>query len=297
MDETTITLRRACACAIPTVLEALAARARQWMGPNRPYCPFLVVLRIENHMVPYGIQIHRQGTLQSWGVFRKLPGPGDPLGQRALSVTTALCPSCQAKVASTEQGNAAPAPGAHGCSHTPCDDCDGDCCDELQVHFTYFCDFPFLPHEVRQFFFDWFGMPEEARAALPPDYRNMGDVYKKYDAAPSPAAPSAGVRLLACGGDTDGDTDSCGHRGDAGDAAYAAQPARCGRAGAPLLIANQFLLDAMRAQPGLASYNHLRPRWLVLYVAQMGREPDNVEKAFREAVRKCRARLKREHGA
>lgn len=280
MDETTITVRRACACAFPGILDALARRALQQTGANRPRCASLTVLRVENDMVPFAVQSRRKGTLQSWGVYEKVPCPGDPLGKRVLGVTTSLCPGCRAKAAAhPEQGSLPPAPGAPGCSHTPCAGCDGCCCEELEVHFTFFPTFPLQPHEVRWFFFTWFGMHAEARAALPPDYRNMDDVYLKYDAPPveDPAEDPGAANDCPC-------PDTC--------PGACPQPAQCHAAGAPLLICNEFLLGEMRADPGLTSYNHLRPRWLELYTEQMGCEPANKEKSFREAVRKCRARLR-----
>ena len=284
MEQKSIRLRHACACLIPVILEAVAERARQKMGPNRPHCPYLQVLRVEDHMLPAAIQ--RRGTLQSWAIFCVPPSPGDPLGKRLLGVTAALCPGCRAKVAA---GLPPPPPAlaAPGCAHTPCGGCDGTCCDELVVHFTYYSNFTFLPHEVRWFFYHLAGMHDEAVAALPADYHYTYYVYQLYDA--DPAAPGGG---------------------DAGRASVAGPavaepivagpdswPAKHRQPGAPLLLANDWLLNKIRSMPDPnAPCRHLRAHWQELYLQQMGVPPENWDKSFREAVRKCRARLKRERG-
>lgn len=292
MDETKITLRRVCACAIPGALEALAKYALQQGGSNRPRCPFLTVLRVENDMVPVAIQLRRQGTLQSWGLYDKLPCPGDPLGNRELGVTTALCPGCQAKVAAgINDGRPVPAPGAHGCSHTPCDGCDGDCCEELEVYFTYFPGFPLAPHEVRWFFFDYFHMDAEAQAALPKNYRNMAVVYLEHDAPPVPGAQP----------DRRPDTEPGEAAGCAGDCGTGEASADCGpqpaarrKAGAPQLDCNVWLYTTMCALPDPRAYGHLRPEWRDRYLQQMGVEPADWDKSFREAARHYLHRILRD---
>ncbi len=102
MEKFTITLRRARA---PFLL-----RSTRWRPPRQNMALFGRTVPSwsccdRGLMVPVGIQAHRHGKLQSWGIYRKLPAPGDPLSR--------VCAECDGGALSQLPAAVTPAGTAH----------------------------------------------------------------------------------------------------------------------------------------------------------------------------------------
>jgi hypothetical protein len=253
-----ITVRHACACAMPALLEALAAKARACKGVHRPYHPFLAVLRVEDDML-FAL-LERPAGLETYGIYCELPSLHNPLGRRLLGITVAQCTACQANLA---QG----APGAlvreAGDDQPLCGGCDGRCCEELTIYITHMPGFPLLLREVRGFIYRFFGMHEMADACIPDEFCNAYHVYHYLG-------------------------NSTAHNN--------VQPAQRRGPGAPQLYCNVWLFNQMWVLPDPRACSHLRPGWQEIYLEEMGVPPDNWEKSFRAAARYCRLRILRERG-
>jgi hypothetical protein len=57
------------------------------------------------------------------------------------------------------------------------------------------------------------------------------------------------------------------------------------------LLATEFLYDHMQAQPHVRNWTHLLARYKELYLLEVDAEPQNWDRTFRQAVRRCRERL------
>jgi hypothetical protein len=254
-----ITLHNVCACGVTAALEILVQKARKHLGPNHRPCPDLAVLKVEEHMVPLGIDL--TACHAAYGIFTERPSPHNPLGRRVLGISVQLCAACpnrqQAGAPGNDQGSdqcssQALRPGRNRCREQ-CHGCANACCAELTVHITQLPEFPLPPADVDWFLYHYFNMHDLAAAAIPEGYRYLYDVSRQFQAA--------------------------------------AQPAQRRGPGAPQLYCNVWLFNQMCVLPDPRACSHLRGGWQELYLEEIGVPPEDWEKSFRAAARYCRLRI------
>ena len=175
----TIKLRNVCACGIPAALEALAEEVfrRDW-GPTIAPVPRLVVLKVEQDMVPLGIDL--PDCLATYGLFTECPNPYNPWGKRVLGVTMQLCAACPSLHPDGTSGGTGSGmgggdqpPGGKRCQdrcheqcQARCHGCTHACWAELTVYIKQMPEFPFPPDDVDGFLYHYFNMDDLAAAKI-----------------------------------------------------------------------------------------------------------------------------------
>jgi hypothetical protein len=161
-----ITLRNVCACGIVAALEVLAEAVRQRLGSNHHPCPDLVVLKVEEPIVPLCIKL--PPSLAAYGLFTERPNPYNPWGKRVLGVSVQLCAACP------HHNRAGAAPRDPRCGQ--CRGCTHACCSELTVYITQLPEFPLPPADVDWFLYHYFNMHDLAAATIPEGYSYLYEV-------------------------------------------------------------------------------------------------------------------------
>ncbi len=278
--ERSITLRNVCACGIAAALEALVKEVKRRLEANHHPCPNLMVHKVENSDVPLCVTIEEGHG--AWGIFEALPNPLKVWGDRLLGVSVQLCPTCpcRGRLRAARSGDqdaghchALRAGRCHGCTHA--------CGSEVTVYMTHMPGFPVPPVDVAWFLYKYYNMHDLAAAVVPDNYRflqHVADLFKA--AAPTLSGPAAP------------ETPDAGRT----DAPTTPQPAVRGKPGAPQLDCNVWLYKTMCAMPDPRAYGHLRPEWQERYLQQMGVEPVDLDKSFREAARHYLHRILRDCG-